>query len=297
MSAQPPAFKLAGLVKHYPGFTLGPLDLELEPGRVLGFVGPNGAGKTTTLACMVGLVRPDAGHVEICGTRANPRSGGFRNDVGFVGEETGFWAEWTVEQNLAAVGTFRTGWNQARAVALASRFGLSLKAKVKALSRGNRTKLALVAAMAHAPRLLLLDEPTAGLDPVVRAEVLDTLWEVLEDEKRAILYSTHVLSDISRLADELVFLVDGRVLQRVAKDQLVETWRRISFRANEMPPNLPGVVAHRQVRLEHQVTSRDHRATLSALGALGAAAVEVMPMTVDEIAVEILKGGNHVATA
>jgi ABC-2 type transport system ATP-binding protein len=297
VSTQQPAFALRGLVKRYPDFTLGPLDLELEPGRVLGFVGPNGAGKTTTLACMVGLVRPDAGSVEISGRLADPRRGDFRSDIGFVGEETGFWAEWTVEENLARVGAFQPRWSQARGVALAQRFGLPLGAKVKSLSRGNRTKLALVAAMAHAPRLLLLDEPTSGLDPVARAEVLDTLWEVLEDEKRAILYSTHVLSDISRLADELVFLVGGRVLQRSAKDELIDSWRRISFRAAEVPADLPGVVAHRQVRLEHQVTSRSHQVTLAALGALGAEAVEVSPMSIDEIAVEILKGGNHVAAA
>ncbi len=107
---------------------------------------------------------------------------------------------------------------------LARRFDLPLDRKVKALSRGNRTKLALVATLGHGPRLLLLDEPTSGLDPVVRSEVLDVLWQVLENTESAIFYSTHVLSEIGRLADELVFLSDGRIVLRAGKDALLDAW-------------------------------------------------------------------------
>lgn len=294
MSAQPPAFAVRGLSKEYPGFTLGPLDLELEPGRVLGFVGPNGSGKTTTLHCMMGLVMPDAGTVEICGRANDPGDVVWRQEVGFVGEQQGFWADWTVAENLAVVGSFQPRWATARVAELARRFELPLHHKVSRLSKGNRAKLALVAALGHAPRLLLLDEPTAGLDPVVRAEVLDVLWEVLEDEQRAIFYSTHVLSDIARLADELVFLRDGRVLQRSVKDELVEAWRRVSFRLAAEVPDLPGVVSARQVRAEHQAITCDHEATLGALRGHGAESIEVSRLTIDEIAVEILKGRGHV---
>ncbi|MFH1178058.1 MAG: ABC transporter ATP-binding protein [Acidobacteriota bacterium] len=296
MSAQAAAFALRGLTKRYPGFTLGPLDLMLEPGRVLGFVGPNGAGKTTTLLCMTGLVVPDAGEVELCGRPLDPGDIRWRQDVGFVGEVSGFWADWSAADNLAAIGSFYPRWSNARVAELARRFGLPLDKKVKALSRGNRTKLALVAALGHGPRLLLLDEPTSGLDPVVRAEVLDVLWEVLESEESAIFYSTHVLSDIGRLADELVFLSDGRVVQRAAKDDLLEAWRRISFRLAVEEPELPGAVSHRRVRAEHQVVTRDHEATARALAALGADAIEASRLAIDEIAVEILKEANHVGS-
>ena len=294
MNAQPAAFAVRGLAKRYPGFTLGPLDLELEPGRVLGFVGPNGSGKTTTLHCMMGLAVPDAGTVEVCGRVNDPGDVLWRQEVGFVGEEQGFWADWTVAENLAVVGSFQPRWSTSRVRELARRFDLPLGHKVKTLSKGNRAKLALVAALGHAPRLLLLDEPTAGLDPVVRAEVLDVLWEVLEDERRAIFYSTHVLSDIARLADELVFLREGRVLQRSVKDELVEAWRRVSFRLAIGATQLPGVVSARQVRAEHQVITCDHEATLAAIRGAGAESIEVSRLTVDEIAVEILKGRGHV---
>lgn len=168
---------------------------------------------------------------------------------------------------------------------------------VNALSRGSQTKLALVAALAHDPRLLLLDEPTAGLDPIVRAEALDLLWEITEDGEHAVLYSTHVLSDISRLADELAFLRDGRIVLRTSRDELSDRWRRISFRLPEEVSELDGVVEHRRVRSEHQVITRDAEATLQRLRELGAEAVEVARMSVDEIAVQVLKEGHDVARA
>jgi ABC-type multidrug transport system ATPase subunit len=217
--------------------------------------------------------------------------------VGYVGEESGFFRRWTARRNLDFLSRLQPAWSHDRARRLAERFALPMEKPVGDLSRGNRTKLALVAALAHGPKLLLLDEPTAGLDPVVRSEVLDVLWEVTEDGEHAVLYSTHVLSDISRLADELAFLRDGRLLQRTGRDELSERWQRISFRFTVEKVELPGVVEHKNVRAEHQVITRDAEATLRQLAGLGAEAVEASRMTVDEIAVQILKEGHHVARA
>ncbi len=291
------AARLSGLVKRFPGFKLGPLDLTLEPGTVLALVGPNGAGKTTTLNCMAGLMVPDEGGTEVYGAHVHPARTEYRRDVGYVGEENGFFQRWTAGRNLEYMAQLLPGWSRDRANRLADRIALPLGTPVNKLSRGNRTKLAIVAALGHGPRLLLLDEPTAGLDPVVRAEVLDVLWEITEDGEHAVLYSTHVLSDINRLADELVFLRDGRLVLRTGRDELSESWRRISFRLQDEEVELAGVVEHRRVRAEHQVISRDAEATLERLTELGAEAVEVARMTVDEIAVQILKEGHNVARA
>jgi ABC-2 type transport system ATP-binding protein len=290
-----PAARLGGLTKHFPGFTLGPLDLVLEPGTVLALVGPNGAGKTTTLNCMAGLVIPDEGGTEVYGAPVDPHRPQYRRDVGYVGEESGFYQRWSAERNLAFMARQIPGWSHERARHLVDRLALPLEKPVSKLSRGNRTKLALVAALAHGPHLLLLDEPTSGLDPVVRAEVLDVLWEIIEDGEHAVLYSTHVLSDINRLADELAFLRDGELVLRTGRDELSESWRRISFRLPGKQVELDGVVDHRQVRAEHQVITRDATATLQQISELGAESVEVSRMSVDEIAVQILKEGHHVA--
>jgi len=291
----PAAARLIGLVKAFPGFQLGPLDLTIEPGTVLALVGPNGAGKTTTLNCMAGLIIPDEGGTEVYGAPVHPTRTEYRRDVGYVGEESGFFQRWTVKRNLDYLAQSIPGWSRDRALRLADRIALPLNTPVSKLSRGNQTKLAIVTALAHAPRLLLLDEPTAGLDPVVRAEVLDVLWEITEDGEHAVLYSTHVLSDINRLADELVFLRDGRIVLRTGRDELSESWRRVSFRLQDDDVELPDVVEHRQVRTEHQVITRDAEATIQRLTELGAEAVEVSRMSVDEIAVQILKEGHHVA--
>jgi len=290
-----PAARLTGLTRRFPGFQLGPIDLEIEQGTVLALIGPNGAGKTTTLNCMAGLLVPDDGSTEIFGLPVCPKTPAYRRDLGYVGEESGFFQRWSARRNLDYLSKAIPAWSNDRAQRLAERFALPLDKPFIKMSRGNRTKLALVAALASAPRLLLLDEPTAGLDPVVRAEVLDVLWEILEDGESAVFYSTHVLSDINRLADELVFLRDGRIIQRTGRDELAERWRRISFRLQREDVELEDVVEHRRVRAEHQVITCNAEATLEQVHALGAEAVESSRMTVDEIAVQILKEGHHVA--
>jgi ABC-2 type transport system ATP-binding protein len=238
---------------------------------------------------------PDEGGAEVYGAPVHPSRTEYRRDVGYVGEESGFFQRWTAGRNLVFLADLLPGWSHDRARQLSERLALPLGKPVSKLSRGNKTKLALVAAMAHRPRLLLLDEPTSGLDPVVRAEVLDVLWEIIEDGEHAVLYSTHVLSDINRLADELVFLRDGQIVQRTGRDELSERWRRVSFRLQNEDVELTGVVEHRRVRAEHQVITRDAEATLQQLNELGAEAVEVARMSVDEIAVQILKEGHHAA--
>ena len=291
-----PILALQGLTKSYPDFQLGPIDLELEPGRVLAFIGPNGAGKTTTLHAIMNLLRCDGGEVRVLGRRNDAEDPIWKQEVGFVGEVQGFYKSWSVDRNLRFLSRFYTRWDQGYAENLARRLDLDLKKKVRALSRGNRAKLALVAALSYGPRLLLLDEPSNGLDPVVRSELLDVLWEFLEDSERAILYSTHVLSDISRLADELLFLRDGQLVQRTAKEDLTESWRRISFRLDGEA--LMEVQAARGIRRrgrEYQLVTSDHEVTERHVRALGAEGLEVTRMTIDEIAVEILKEGHRVA--
>jgi ABC-2 type transport system ATP-binding protein len=291
------AFSLIDLVKTYPGFSLGPLSIDVASGTVLGYVGPNASGKTTTFHCMTGLVRPKSGKVEIFGRAASPGSTAWKLDVGYVGDLHTFYEGWTGERNLAFRSRFYPNWSQARATDLAKRFALPLDRKAKTLSTGNRVKLSLVSALAHSPRLLLLDEPTAGLDPVVRREVLDTLFEVLEDGERSIFYATHILSDISRLADEIAFLRNGKIMQRSRKDDLLEKWRRISFRSARADLPIEAVVAHDQEGNQHRVVSFDGAATLRRLAAAGVDGLEETRMTVEDIAVEILKGGDDVANS
>jgi ABC-2 type transport system ATP-binding protein len=289
------ALKIDNLTKKYPGFRLGPLSLDLNPGTVLGYIGPNASGKTTTFRCLTGLTRVDAGTVMIFGRETRPNQADWRHDIGYVGDKHAFFEKWTGRANLVFRSGFYPSWSQGMAEDLARRFECPLDQKAKDMSSGNRVKLSLISALAHSPRLLLLDEPTSGLDPVVRKEVLDVLFEVLENEERSILYATHILTDISRLADELAFLIDGRILQRSSKDELLDKWRRITFRLAGEASDIDGVVSAKHEGGHHQAISLDSERTLETLRSQGADAIEITRMTIDEIAVEILKGGKHVA--
>ena len=291
------AFRLINTVKTYQEFQLGPLNLELEPGTVLGYMGPNGSGKTTTINCLAGLVKADSGDMEIFGRQNNPNKPDWKFDIGFVGDIHVFYENWSGERNLRFLSQFYPDWSHEYAVSLAKRFDIPLNKRAKDLSKENRAKLALIAALAHSPKLLLLDEPTSGLDPVVRTEFLDVLFEVIESGERAIFYSTHILSDISRLVDDLVFIDNGSILLRAAKDDLTDKWRKISFRLSKDIGDFDAAVDHRQEGKDHQVTSSDGKATLQHLNKLGAENIQENRMSIEEIAVHILKGGKDVAAA
>ena len=291
------AFQYKNVIKTFPAFKLGPLNLDLEPGTVLGFIGPNGSGKTTTIQCLVGLLRAESGEMEVFGRSNDLNKPAWKLDIGYVGDIQVFYERWTGQKNLDFLSQFYPNWSNERASELAKRFSLPLQKRAKDLSTGNRVKLSLVAALAHSPRLLLLDEPTSGIDPVVRTEVLDVLFEILETGERAIFYATHILPEISRLADELAFIDNGNIWLRTPKEDLTEKWRKITFLLARNDIKLLSTVYHHREGHHHQIVSIDFEITLKNLRELGAENIRENHMTIEEIAVQILKGGADVATA
>lgn len=287
------AAELSAVVKQYPGFRLGPVQLTIEGGRALALIGPNGAGKTTLMEILAGMLTPTSGTVQILGHRVGGSSGaGWKAEVGYASEQQPFYERWSVDRNLRFLAGFFPRWSFELQSELVRRFHLPLEKKVKALSKGNRVKLSLVAALARRPRLLLLDEPTAGLDPLVRAEVLDTLWELLEAQAPTILYSTHILPDVGRLADELAFIKDGQIVLRVACDDLERSWRSLTFRLE--PQRVSD--AARRLLLDHRTqgslnraVTYDYQRVADQLRALGAAQLDAMVMPLEEIAVHVLR--------
>ena len=283
------AFKLADLTKAFPEFKLGPINLVLEPGKVLGYVGPNGSGKSTTMHCMVGLVKPDSGKTEIFGRENNPNDVDWKFDIGYVGDKHVFYENWNGVKNLKFISQFYPSWSDTKAKELIKRFELPIEKRAKELSSGNRVKLSLIQVLARSPKLLILDEPTSGLDPVVRTELLDVLFEVLEDSEKAIFYSTHILTDISRLADELAFIDNGNIKLKTGKDDLTENWRRISFKLNNSQSDFKDVVNLENEGNNYKVISKNFNETLEQLKGIGAQNIQETRMGIDEIAVHILK--------
>jgi ABC-2 type transport system ATP-binding protein len=291
------AFQYKDVTKTFPGFKLGPLNLDLEPGTVLGLVGPNGAGKTTSIQCLVGLLRADSGEMKVFGRTNDLNHPEWKLDIGYVGDVHVFYERWTGQQNLRFLSQFYSNWSDEKAAELAKRFQLPLAKRAKDLSTGNRVKLSLVSALAHCPRLLLLDEPTSGIDPVVRTEVLDVLFEILETGDRAIFYTTHILPEISRIADELAFVDDGQIWLRTPKEDLNDRWRKITFRLAAENITFESIVSHQKEGNDHLVISSNFVITLRQLQELGAENIQDMRMSIEEIAVQILKGGKGVASA
>lgn len=286
------AFKITELKKTFSDFKLGPLNLELEPGMVMGYIGPNGSGKTTTMHCMVGLVKPDAGEVEIFGNQNDPNKTDWKLDIGYVGDKHVFYENWSGQKNLDFLCQFYPDWDKQFAEELIKRFEIQINQKAKDLSSGNRVKLSLISALAHRPKLLILDEPTSGLDPVVRTELLDILFEVVESGERAIFYSTHILSDISRIADELTFLNNGQIMLQTPKDDLTESWRRISFKLSGEKTNFTNTELVEVEGNSYKIISNNFETTLGELKNLGAESITETRMSVDEIAVQILKNNK-----
>jgi len=217
-----PILEVREVFKAYEGFALKDVSFSLPRGYIMGLIGPNGAGKTTLLKMILDLVRPDAGEIRVFGLDAAKHGDAVRARIGFVHENPSFYEALSVEAAAGAVGAFYPSWDEAGFRRLAREFGLSLGKKVKTLSQGNRTRFALTMALAHGAELLLLDEPSSGLDPAFRRDLLDRLSGVIEGGEAAVLFSTHITSDLDRVADYITFLQSGRLQFTMTKDEVLE---------------------------------------------------------------------------
>lgn len=216
--------ELRNLSKSYGAFALQGVDLDVPSGTITGLVGANGAGKSTLLKMVLGLLPPDAGEIRLFGEKARSDSARLRQRIGFVQESPTLFPLLRIPELGEAVAPFYPRWNGATFRRLCDTFELPLKTAFMKLSQGSRMKVALALALSHEADLLLLDEPTSGLDPLMRREVLDLLLEVIQDEGRAVLFSTHITSDLERVADHVAILKAGRLVLAGPKDDLLESW-------------------------------------------------------------------------
>ena len=239
----PMAIACKGISKSYPHFQLRDVDLSFEQGTVMGLVGPNGAGKSTILRIVMGLLGPESGSVKVLGYSMPDEQIAAKRNIGFVAEDMRLYESETIAFHMDFIKSIFDTWDDDYASLLLRRFDLNKKQKVKGLSHGQRVKATLLLALARRPSLLVFDEPTTGLDPAVRREVLDEMMNALEDETRSILFSSHNTLDVEQISDYITFVHGGRVLDSRNKEDFIDGWRRLRLtNANEVAlPKLPNI--------------------------------------------------------
>jgi ABC-2 type transport system ATP-binding protein len=239
----------------------------------------------------MGTVRCDQGLVKVAGRTADASSGEWKRTIGYVGDYTPLFEHWSGARNLAAFAAFYDTWSEQTAQSLALRFELDLSQKVGAYSTGQRTKLAIILALAHQPSLLLLDEPANGLDPVTRETFMEVLYEQMRNEDLTVLYATHHVSEIEHMVDRLIFISGGRVLAHEQVDALVENWRRITFRTSQPIGDVPHQVSRVREGDDYQITTSSFHSALSFLESQGVERIETSKLTTEQICVHVLRNG------
>lgn len=237
------ALEIKSLNKSYPGFALDNLNLTLPQGCILGLIGENGAGKSTTIKLILDLIRPDSGSITILGTEHTRLS---REDIGVVLDEVGIPECLTASQVGKVMKNLFNNWDSRRFEELLTQFSIPDGKIFKEFSRGMKMKLGIAVAMSHGAKLLILDEATSGLDPVVRDEVVTMLSEFTREEGHSILISSHIVSDLEKLCDYIAFLHKGKLMLYEEKDVLLSRYGIVYCTHEQLPLLSPTAVLHRK---------------------------------------------------
>ena len=290
------AASLQGIAKSYKHFRLNEIDLEIEPGTVNGLIGPNGAGKSTIMRIMMGLVTPDQGTVSVLGQPISSREASAKQDIGYFSDDMRLYKSESIAFHMQFVRSLFPSWDEVYAQQLLDRFGLIEQQKIKGLSHGQRVKSLLLLILARRPRLLILDEPTNGLDPVARQEVLSELMQIVNDETRTILYSSHNTQDVEQISDTITFIDRGRVIASNNRDEFLDGWRRFKLQApqNGQAPAIDGLRSESTFGNLRVMTLDRYQADVEdRLQSTGATLESSEAMTLEEIFVAAVLRGRE----
>lgn len=280
------AFEMQGVEKSYQHFQLSNLDLQLQKGTIMGFIGPNGAGKSTTIRILMGLIQQDSGNVDVLGKPMPLEQVEAKWGIGYASEDMRLYEKGTIQWHMDFVKSIFPTWDDNYAKTLLKRFDLIPQQKIKGLSHGQRVKAGLLMVLAKKPKLLILDEPTTGLDPVARHEVLNELMDVMLDDDRSILFSSHNTQDVEQLSDLITFIDKGKIIESKDKESFLQSWRRIRMNLAQGATlaKLQGVVEQRQVGRQIIVTANGFTDEMAdTYKKCGAEITAVENMTLEEI--------------
>lgn len=212
------------LRKEYRDFTLDDISFSLERGYIMGFIGPNGAGKSTTIKLIMNLIKKDEGEINVFGLDNIRHEKEIKERMGFVYDENYFYEELTLTEMKNIIAPFYKNWNNKLFIRYMKDFNLPSKKKIKELSKGMKMKFSLAIALSHKAELILMDEPTSGLDPVFRSEILDILYSLMQEEDKGVFFSTHITTDLEKIADYITFINEGQIVFSNTKDSILEAY-------------------------------------------------------------------------
>lgn len=215
--------EVKGLKKAFENFSLNNVSFSLQEGCITGFIGINGAGKTTTIKAILGLVIKDGGSIKLFGKEIDKNQRELKNHIGVVLDEGYFYEDMSLLEMKSIIAPAYSNWDEAVFISYISRFRLQLKQKISTLSKGMRMKYGIALALSHHADLLIMDEPTSGLDPLVRSELMDILLEFMKEKGKSVFFSTHITSDLDKVADVLILIDKGKILLSEEKDILLDT--------------------------------------------------------------------------
>lgn len=241
------ALEVRGLCKRYEGFALEGVSFTLPRGCVMGFIGENGAGKTTTIKTILNLIHHDAGSIRVLGLDHLQDERAVKERIGVVLEDGSFLNTMNARQVDVLMRKAYRRWNSEQFFGFLTRFGIDMNKKIKDYSKGMRVKVNIAAALSHGAELLLMDEPTSGLDPVVRDEVLDLFYDFMQDEGHAILLSSHITSDLDKIADYITFIHRGHIVLSEPRDTLLDTYGVLHCTAEQLEALDPAAVRGKRV--------------------------------------------------
>lgn len=286
------------LTKHYHGQrVVDSLSLRVPAGSVYGLLGRNGAGKSTAIKMLMGMVRPDSGTATLLGEDINSVSNETRARIAYLAEGHPLYGWMTVGQAVDFTRTFYPGWNDVLVDQILDHFELSRKQKYRRLSRGQQAQLSLALTVAPDPELLVLDDPTLGMDTVVRRDFLESLIQIIQRQGRTILFSSHILGDVERVADRIGILVGGALRVDCRTETFRESVRKIVLEFVGTPPDsaqVPRMVNCRQVgtSLELVLVGYDD-AQREAVEELRPQSIEVLDLNLEDAFIEYTRGSRR----
>lgn len=216
--------EIRNLTKTYPEFTVDQVSLDVKQGYITGLIGPNGVGKSTLIKMMLGMIRPDSGSVKILGCDMPEQEVDIKQRIGIVSDDCFYYDHLTIRDMKKVIAPFYKKWNEQKFNNYLEQFELSPNKKIEQLSKGMKVKFALAVAFSHEAELLIMDEPTSGLDPVFRREMLDILADMMQNERNSIIFSTHITTDLDRIADYIAFINRGKLVFNEAKDDVLDRY-------------------------------------------------------------------------